>query len=60
MASLSKWMESRRESGGKPLKSPKIGFGEFRMEGGAKKHLTLAIGDWRFGPSKLLVKSGQD
>ena len=30
-------MESRRESGGKPVKSPKIGFGDFRMEGGAKK-----------------------
>ena len=38
----SKSIENRQESGGKPLKSPKIGFGHFAWKVGRKKHLKEA------------------
>ena len=36
----SKWIESRRASGGKPINIAENRLQKFRMEGGAQKHLT--------------------
>ena len=46
-----KWIESRQEFGGKPLKSPKIGFGDFAWEVGRKKHRTPSL------PPRIACKS---
>ena len=39
----SKAIKSRRESGGKPLKSPKLASAISHEEGGVKKHLKMVL-----------------
>ena len=45
----SKWIESRREPGGKPLKSPKIGFGNFAWKVGQKTPKGFDVSTWPIG-----------